>query len=246
VKERILRELGLTANETKVYVVLLRQGPMKVLEIARRTGTYRANTYDTVASLIRKGLVRFTSEGKKKLYEATHPSKLLAMLREQKEKITEKEKRANELISELEALKTDAGSKQVTILQGREGVKAIFEDILRTGKTNHCIGAWGLPPVLKNYLSQWHQRRVKAKLLDKMIFREGAERGRELAKLSYTQCRFLPKMYDSPTAINVYGHKVAFVIGFAEPIGIMIENEDIAKDFKSYFDLLWNISKSSK
>ena len=242
-KERILRELGLTANETRLYLALLKHGPLKILDLSRKTGAYRANTYDAVAGLTRKGLVRFSSEGKKKLYEATHPSKLLAMLREQKERISEKEKRVNELLPELEALRTDAGSKQVTILQGREGVKSIFEDILSTGKTNHCIGAWGLPPVLGNYLAQWHKRRVKAKLLDKMIFKEGADRGKELAKLSYTQCRFLPKMYDSPTAINVYGHKVAFVIGFAEPVGIMIENEDISKDFKSYFDLLWGISR---
>jgi hypothetical protein len=69
-------------------------------------------------------------------------------------------------------------------------------------------------------------------------------RAKEFAKLPYTEVRVLDKEHDSPVAINIFGNKVAMIIGLREePVGILIKNNQIARDFKDYFDILWKEAK---
>ena len=74
-----------------------------------------------------------------------------------------------------------------------------------------------------------------------MIFNEsGRERGEELSKLPYSEVRFLDKHAHSPAAINVYANKVFIIIGSkTNPIGILIEDEGVSRDFLAYFNVLW-------
>jgi len=44
--------------------------------------------------------------------------------------------------------------------------------------------------------------------------------------------------------VNIFGDKVAIVLWKEKhPSGFMIDNTDIAKSFKKWFDLIWKISK---
>jgi sugar-specific transcriptional regulator TrmB len=194
---------------------------------------------------MKKGLVSYIIKSKKKFFEATHPNKLLEILNEEKQSISEKEALLKSLLPELAAIKGFSAKKQqVTIYEGVEGVKAIFEDILKTKKVNHVLGAWKYPHILKYYLHHWHRRRIKAKLLDKMLFKKSAyKRALEFSKLPYTKVRVLPGSFHSPLAINVYEEKIAFIIGSKEtPLAVLIKDKSIAKDFKNYFDALWKLS----
>ena len=50
----------------------------------------------------------------------------------------------------------------------------------------------------------------------------------------------------TPTAISIADTKVAIVLWSVEnPLGVIIENEEITKDFRKYFNLLWKIAKPS-
>ena len=55
--------------------------------------------------------------------------------------------------------------------------------------------------------------------------------------------RFLPEGFEFPTATYVYGNKVAILSLEKEPVGIIIENEDIARTQGMVFELLWKIAK---
>ncbi|MFH1212390.1 MAG: hypothetical protein V1659_05710, partial [Candidatus Woesearchaeota archaeon] len=182
----------------------------------------------------------------KRLYQTTELNKLMDMLRESREEIEKKEKMILNIMPTLNAIKPLFGKKsQVAILEGVEGIKTVFEQKINDGVTNYVIGAYSEPYILESYLQNWHRRRAKAKIIDKLLFKHSHEkRARALSKIPYTECRFLPKQtYASPVAINIWGNKVALVIGLKEePLAIFIENEAIANDFLEYFNLLWNIS----
>ena len=59
IMEHILKELGLTHLEIKLYKFLLLDGPNHAGLISRKTGVHRRNVYDALERLIQKGLVSY-------------------------------------------------------------------------------------------------------------------------------------------------------------------------------------------
>ena len=48
-----LKQIGLTTNESKVYLALLDLGPSLAGQISRKTGLHRRTVYDTTEGLIK-------------------------------------------------------------------------------------------------------------------------------------------------------------------------------------------------
>ena len=71
-----LRKIGLTENEIKIYLDLLKSGTSTAYEIGKRTGIYRVHVYDKLEQLMDKGLVTYVYRGAKKFFQATNPSKI--------------------------------------------------------------------------------------------------------------------------------------------------------------------------
>ena len=84
-KEEILKSLGLSDKEIKIYLSNLQLGSNLVQEIANFAELNRTSTYDLLKSLEKKGFVSYTIQSGKKFYQATKPNKLLDMLREREE-----------------------------------------------------------------------------------------------------------------------------------------------------------------
>ena len=76
-KTEILRKIGLSDGEIKVYSALLDLRRSPVNKIHEKTGIERRNIYDILNKLIEKGLVSYTIEKGKKTYQCTHPNKLV-------------------------------------------------------------------------------------------------------------------------------------------------------------------------
>lgn len=68
-----LKSIGLTENEIKIYLLLLKSGSITAYEISQKTGIYRAHVYDKLEQLIKKGLVTHVYKGAKK-YVSIQPS----------------------------------------------------------------------------------------------------------------------------------------------------------------------------
>ena len=71
------------------------------------------------------------------------------------------------------------------------------------------------------------------------------KRGLQIEKLELTTIKYLPKDFKTPTVINIYNDKVTLYSVTAEqiPFVILIENKELSKSFREYFEWLWEISK---
>jgi len=49
----------------------------------------------------------------------------------------------------------------------------------------------------------------------------------------------VPQEVISPSNITIYKNKVAMILWSEIPEAIIIDNEDVAKTFKSYFEFMW-------
>lgn len=239
----ILMEIGLTKKESEVYLVLVELGSSSATEIIQKTGSHRAVVYDLLERLIERGLVGHVIKGRKKFFEATDPNRLLEILKEKENKI-------KSIIPTLAELFKFKEHLDVKIYKGKEGIKTVFEDIVRNEpKEWLSLGSGGETyQLLSSFLDDFHKRRIKAKIKARGLLLNNLKaknRSEKLSKMSLTEIRFLPKAFLTPTVINIYNNRCTLysVTGDDIPFIILIDNKQLTKSFREYFEWLWKLSK---
>lgn len=237
-------KLILTDNEIKVYTALLELGESLASKIGEKIGMNRTHVYDILESLINKGLVSYVIKNNRKFFRAANPNKLYDYLKEKEKRIKEQEVKIKEIIPNLLALQKPKEEKTITeIYHGKEGIKTIYNDILRKVKEYYVLGATGkIAEMLKYYFPQHERQRVKKKVKLKLLFNKSLRKKEIATKRKFAEIRFLPKEFSSPIPTTIYENRIVILI-WTEPLAIVIENKEVTNTYKKYFDLLWNISR---
>jgi sugar-specific transcriptional regulator TrmB len=236
--EEALRSIGLSKNEIKIYLALLELGPSLMGGICGKTKIHRRNVYDSIEMLKDKGFVSSTVINNRNVFEAVNPKRILDILDEKK----------TDIQSILPQLLSNQNKKQslVRVYTGLNGRKVIFEDKLNYKEEQYVLGAHEPSKRRSLFIENYHKRRIMKKIPLKMLFINNAkDAAKKFSKYKFVQARLLPNKLSSPIAINIYGNKTAILLGSQtlEPITILIEDKGLAEDFKTYFKMLWNISK---
>jgi len=241
---QFLQELGLTQNEIKIYVALLKLGSVPSGRITYETGLHRSRVYEGLNRLAEKGLVSYIKNGSTMYFQASSSEKLIDVLDEQKEELEEKKKEIEKIIPELNKFRETKPIAESYILQGIEGFKAMRRDVLKYAKNELLmLGAIGLEyKVMPLFYNKWDKERTYKKIKMRLLRKHSArsERDFELCKI-----KILPEHIDNPAVINIYGDRVVNVIWKENyPICFVMVNKDIANAYRKYFELLWDISKN--
>jgi sugar-specific transcriptional regulator TrmB len=236
-----LEELGLTRNESIVYITLLDLGKAHIGQISEKTRMHRRTIYDCLERLQDRGLVSHIIEGKTRFFIAINPKKLKEIIEYKKAKID------NILPKLFEIAKSSKVKTEVLVNKGKEGLKNILEDVLRTKpKILYSLTSAGkVTEVLPFYILHFHEKRAKLNIKLDIIFGKNdraIKRAKELKKLKLTEVKFIDSKYVAPISIWMYNNKLAFLI-WASEIGILIENKETTDTFKNYFNLLWKLAK---
>lgn len=229
----MLKEMGLTDSETRVYLALLKLGPSLAGRISRETGIHRRNVYDITERLIKKGLIGYILKNNRRLFEAANPERFLDAMKE-------REIEFEEALPELKALYGKTKEKQETnFYKGREGLKTVFQDQLENNKEVLILGASHAAfDVLPFYFKWYDIDRVKKRIKVRIIASEKLGK-----KIPLAEIRYLPQKYANPLAINIYKDKVAIILWKKEPLAVVIKNIEIADSYKKYFELTWQVAK---
>ena len=228
----VLKDIGLSDGETKVYLALLKLGSVPVSDIKEETQIHRTTIYDFLENLLNKGLVSYVIKNNVKFYKAAEPDKLLEILKE-------KEENLKEILPTLTKLSEIQKEEiKVEIYKGLEGFKTVHNDIIKVGKD--LIG-FGVDEIrfkemssvfMEQYFKKKYEKGIKERLLT-------SEKAKFIFDKKGTYYRFIPDEFFNPTATFVYWNKVAIIVW--EPLTIiMIENQGLAESYKKYFELLWS------
>lgn len=233
-----MQEIGLSNTEAKVYLALLELGSALAGEITKKSEVNRTNVYDALERLIEKGLVTYVISANRKVFEPVNPERLQEILKEKQEKLAS-------TMPELQLkFKTSKTKEEATIFKGKKGIKSIFEDILNEKKDLFVYGAESrFADMLPAYQKHWNQERAKLGIKVKIIYNEKVKQKKTEEKLKLLEMRFLPKDYDFPSTILIYGDKVVTIVWTELPFGFMIKSTDAAKSNMNFFEILWNIAK---
>jgi len=235
---QILQEIGLSNTEAKVYLALLELGSALAGEITKKSEVNRTNVYDALERLIEKGLATYVVSANRKVFEPVNPERLQEILKEREEKL-------NSLMPELKLKhKTSKAKEEATIFKGKKGIKSIFEDVLKDKNELFAYGAEGrFGDMLPAYRKEWNKRIEKLKIKKNMIYSEKVKIRKIREKLKLTSMRFLPKEYDFPSTILIYGDKVITIVWTELPFGFMIKSKEAAKSNMNFFNILWKVAK---
>lgn len=244
-KEReILMQIGLSENESRIYLSLLSSGSLSAYEIASKTGIYRPNVYDKLETLIKKGLVSYVIKNSKKYFTAAEPEKIEEYLNEEAEKIGQDKEKLKTIMPQLSAMATSLKiPTKVEVFEGKEGLKVFLRDISRTTKEVLITGIDDarynetLPTFMPKYFKELKTKKIKERVIT-------ADRPDIFQyKAATTTYRFLPEKEFNPTNTFIYANKIAIVNWDIPPTVIRIENKNLASTYRQHFEHLWKVAK---
>lgn len=232
----ILQEVGLSNTESKVYLALLSLGSALAGEITKKSEVNRTNVYDALERLIEKGLVTHIISSNRKVFEPVNPERLREILKEKEGKLDSIMK---ELVNSYESNKNE---EEATIFKGKKGIISIFENVLKERKTVCVYGAERrFTTMFPAYQKIWHKERKKLGIKVSIIWNEKFRRKREDFPL--LSRKYLPKQYDFPSTVLIYGDCVATIVWGDWPIGFLIKSKEVAKSNQNFFNILWKVAK---
>ena len=239
----LLREIGLSVNEARVYEALLGSGESSVQTLSLKSKVHRRNVYDSLAKLNEKGLVSEVFVGGEKHFRAVAPDRLLALLKEKEEQIT---KALPALQEKYEEHKEETAAY---LYKGIEGFKNYLNDILKTKETVYFIGAkaFWLDERLQHFLPGFERERKKLGIKYMHLFdAEIKTQKPEILKVVGKPYKFLPKNYSSLTSVDIFGPFVVTFVGVGpgkldeEPLQFVMKDRRLADGYRKFFQFMWD------
>ena len=232
--EKSLEKIGLTEAESVVYMSLLKFGLSTVKEISTRCRYQRSNLYDILEQLQAKGLVSSHIENNTKYYASIDPESLVSYLKE-------KEDYLNSILGQLHELqKTALIDTTVEVYKGENGMKSLFRDILKVGKTLYGINVCGQ---LREHNSQEFVEFFVREMKRKKMKYYPIYTSRDFDPPYCTEIRYLSEEHRTPVVTFIYGDNVCINIWEPTLIAIIIRSADVAKTYKKHFDMIWALAK---
>ena len=229
----LLREIGLTKGEAKVYLALLKLGTSSVHTLKDETKLHRTNIYDFIEQLINRGLVNYHVQKNVRLFTAVDPEKLAEYLQEKKETIMD-------YLPEFKKMQNQEKQEiKVEVYKGKEGIKTFFNDLLRVGKNYIGFGfdeeMWekDFSLLIKQQFRKEKEIGIKARILTsenaKMIYKHG-------------HYKYVANEFFAPSPTTTYGDRVCTIVW--NPLTVIImTNKDVAEGHRKYFEIVWKIAK---
>lgn len=245
--EQSLTQAGLYHEQAQIYEVLIKNGPLEAGKLAKLTGITRSLVYKILEELIEKGLVTKDETSRKvTIFKPEHPLKLQAL----QEKMAQK---ANNAAIALDSVLPYLSSEfnlltdrpDIRFYEGKAGIEKIARDSL-TAKTeiysyidNEAANKY-VPGLNKEYVKERIKRNIKKKMitLDSAYIRERAK----TFNPDLTEVRVIDGvLYPFSTVMQIYDNKVSyFTLDPKKIIGVIIEDEHIAKMHRSLFEFNWS------
>lgn len=245
--EEMLRGIGLTENETKVYLALLDLGESKTGEILKKSGLNSGKIYEILDALQKKGLVSFVVKNGIKQFSPADPKRVLDYLEEKKQAVVKEEEDYQKILPNL--LKKVALVKpksKIEIFTGLKGMKTAYAKELNypASETLYVLGVASSKSYAKevwNYFNEIHRpKREKAGYKIKKLLSEEAFKERIYHEKT-AEVRYLPQGFI--VSMSIIKDLCLLSIFTEEMIFITIESQEVADNFKRQFEILWRMAE---
>ena len=239
--EPLLKQLGFSQNESKVYLANMEIGLSSAQKIAEKANLQRTTTYSVLTMLVRKGIIAKSKEKGKSRFLAESPDKLIYLVNELQSKL-------KKVLPELQAIYNRSEVKpKIVFYEGEKAIQKVYNDTLEEKPEE--ILEWNTNAYFGNLEvdKQYIKKRVELNIKAKRIAGSGSmwdikHKRKDEIELSETAI-VSKKEFWPEIEVNIYNNKIAF-LNYAEKMSVIIESKAIAEAMKQIYKLSWTGAKS--
>ncbi len=244
-----LTALGLSSKEADVYLSMLQTGPSTIQDIARRAEVNRSTTYFLIDALSRHGLISKAEKGKKILFTAESPERLMGMVVDQMSAVKAKQDLLQGCLPSLLAMFNAIEDKpRLRFFEGAEGLDGIRQEIVRRHEPvweasaidEVCVQ---LAEVKKNERIAASTRIRRGRVL--MAIKSGLvppffdTRGFEVRQMDYDRFPFTG-------TLSICGDVVYVITAESRPVGFIMESKEVANLIRAIYEAAWSGARQWK
>ena len=234
-----LQTLGLTEDEARTYLALLKIGGGNAIALAKEVEVKRTTIYPILKSLHEKGFASTYLSKTKKLYRAEKPDKVAGQFEKRLESFSS-------IIPELKTIeKQDISHVGLRFIETKQELERFYTGILieYKGKSYDAIGsatAWeGINP---EFFQKFRFDRADAKIKTRILLSaDSIEASPDDAKL-LREVRVLPKNHTFKSTMDIFDDKILIINPDQSALAVVIEVPSMVDIFKEMFEMLWTVS----
>lgn len=240
--ENVLRKVGLTEGEIKVYLALIELGSVTVGPVIKKARVSNSKVYEILDKLIHKGLVNYIIKEKTKYFQAAQPISLKDYVQSKVGELIELDKDLNSVM-DLIKLNKNKPKEEARIFRGYNGMKTGMFEAIQTipekGEYLFFSKGYGGDPYLQQFFRnlslELKRRKIKifglANTAEKKLFKSYYK------KLGYDM-RYVP--FSWPSDVTVAGeYLIILVWEKEEPVTYLIQSKPLTESYSSFFRSLW-------
>lgn len=251
--DEIFNALGLSEEETQIYILLLESGPLTAGVIARKLGKPRASVYGFLKRLQEKEVVTASSYDEVSTFLAEPPEKINCLFQQKIEDLQNKQKRYKNLLPQLDKiLPSKFLSPKFQLHDGAEGLEKLMRDTLLY-KNISTVSFWPIKAMIdilgEDFFRYLHKERIRNNVYHRAIW--PASQAVDVKRYPFLgvgeeskrEIRVAPPEVDFSMGYWIYRNKVIFISSRKESFGFTIESRELADMMLSQFGMIWKVSK---
>lgn len=240
-----LKKLGLGEKEIEIYMACLKSGEgLFVVDLVKETKIKRSTIDVVIQRLLNQGILTQHQDGRRNKFVAEDPKKLI-------ESFERNIKELKDYLPLIYSQINKKGSTKVRFYHGTKSVLGMLNEIFLTIRVSDSkekemlsisnIDQMNIATDYKQISAQ--ESRIKSRVFLRIISTDG-ELARKIKEedgpktLRKTKI-FDDKKYPFNATLNIYENNISIFQIKGEPVGIIIEDTDLATSMKSIFELLW-------
>lgn len=234
-EQKALENIWLTPVQSSIYISLIQNGSLSIIDISRQTWINRPSIYATLPYLQELWLVNQIIKGKRKLYKAESPDNLEHLFERTKSDF-------HQTVSALKSIYTsDSSRPTVTTIEWENFWKLIFEDIVNTlekWETYMRYSSRTTQQGIEKYLA--YRKTRDDKDIQRLII-TGKDNAIKKPKRLNHEIRIIPEdfdLFDDNIGKAIYKDKVA-ILDYNTQTSFIIQNQKFADFEKKVFQLLF-------
>lgn len=245
----IFENIGLTEVALKIYLHLLKHPGQTVNQLAEAGGITRTNCYNYINNLENKGLIYLIPEVKVNRYNATEPSQIGKLLKDQVNTTSDQLTLLSSLESQFQTLQTEVPLPEVRFFKGQEAIEILLKEAFQHTKIDLIYNSKPDNPIfpkLRNKLLKWIETHPETQLRE--IRNHEYINSKKILNSPNFSLRFAKSEQLLHSRIILVPNKIYLIkrLDISEEqsqiIGICIEDNQMYNTHQTLFDLLWDNS----
>ena len=231
-----LQTLGITEDEARTYLALLKIGGGNAIALAKEVNVKRTTIYPILKSLHEKGFASTYFHKSKRLYRAEKPDKVAGQYEKRLEGF-------EAIIPELKTIeKQTVSTIGLRFIETKQELERFYTGILveYKGKSYSAIGsatAWeGINP---EFFQKYREDRANSKIKTRILLSADSVDASPSDEKLLRDVRILPKNHTFKSTMDVFDNKILIVNPDQTALAVVIEVPSMVDIFKEMFEMLW-------